>query len=205
MRKIPLRRKLPLSFYVRPTEEVAKGLLGKVLVHRMGRELLSGRIVETEAYLGAKDPACHSYPNRRTARTSILFGPGGYSYVYFIYGVYYCFNVVTEQEGVGEAVLVRALEPLEGIEKMKKLRSTSRLESLCSGPGKLCQALGIGRKENGLPLNGDRLWIEDGPAPERVITCTRIGIAQPEARDLPLRFYDADSPHVSKRSPTHRK
>lgn len=195
------RKILPLNFYRRATDVVARDLIGKILVHQIDdQNVLSGRIVETEAYLGARDPACHSYPERRTERTEVLFWPGGYSYVYFIYGVHFCFNVVTEKKDLGEAVLVRALEPLEGIPLMQKRRKVQKIEQLCSGPGKLCQALRIGRQENRLKLNQPPLWIEDGPPvkDQDVVTTTRIGIAQKEAKDFPLRFYLRGSKHISK-------
>jgi len=194
--------RLPLRFYRRETETVAKELLGQILVHQLdAKTFLSGRIVETEAYLGAVDPACHSYPNKRTGRTTVLFENGGLSYVYFIYGVYYCFNVVTEKAGRGEAVLVRALEPVDGIKQMRKARGVEKVEQLCSGPGKLCQAMGIGRAENGLKLNGKKVWLEKSRsvASSDIVTCPRIGIAQAEASQMLLRYYDKNSPCVSRR------
>lgn len=194
-------QKLSRNFYSRKTDRVAKELLGKVLVHRLDRKtVVSGRIVETEAYLGAIDPAAHSYPLRRTPRTEVMFGPGGFAYVFFIYGVHFCFNVVTQKEGIGEAVLIRALEPIDGITTMMKLRKTKKIEQLCSGPGKLCQALKIGREQNGEDLTGSSLWIEEGPRIRReaIIVGPRIGIAQAEARHLPLRFCLKSSLHLSR-------
>lgn len=194
-------QKLKRGFYSRKTDRVAQELLGKVLVHRLDKNtVVSGRIVETEAYLGAIDPAAHSYPLRRTSRTEVMFGPGGFAYVYFIYGVHFCFNVVTQKEGIGEAVLIRALEPIDGISTMMKFRKTKKAEHLCSGPGKLCQALKIGRAQNAEDLTGSSLWIEDRPQirREEIIVGPRIGIAQAEARHLPLRFCLKSSPHLSR-------
>src|SRR5215813_13265911 len=145
--------RLPLAFYERPALIVARELIGKVLAHQRGSDLRAGRIVETEAYVGEHDLACHA-SRGRTRRTEVLFGPPGRAYVYFIYGMYYCFNVVTEPEGVASAVLVRALEPLSGI--------PSGLST--DGPGKLCRALGITLSQNREDLRGDCLFIEDAPA-----------------------------------------
>ncbi|PWU22088.1 MAG: DNA-3-methyladenine glycosylase [Bdellovibrio sp.] len=193
-------RVLPMSFYRRRTVQVAQELLGHVLIHELRPgHCVAGRIVETEAYLGNEDPACHSYNNRRTERTEVMYRAGGFSYVYFIYGMYFCFNVVTEKKDKAEAVLIRALEPLEGIDKMKKLRRTQNEKILCAGPGRLCQALGIDRGLNGLPLHQPPLWIEEGIAAPQIVAGERIGIAQPEARSWPLRFCLKDSPYVSRR------
>lgn len=145
-----------LDFYLQPTEKVAQALLGKLLVHKKGKTTLVGRIIETEAYLGLKDPACHSYHGKITPRTKTFYLPGGHAYVYLIYGMYECFNIITGDTQTPETVLIRAVEPLEGVEVMKKNRgfskSETRLKNLCNGPGKLCQAFGITRKHNQLNL-----------------------------------------------------
>ena len=178
---------LPRAFYDRDTREVAADLLGKVLVLRdrpCGRE---GRIVETEAYLGEHDRACHS-SRGRTARTETMYGPPGHAYVYLIYGMYHCLNAVTEAEGLASAVLLRAIEPLAGI------------EARCDGPGRLCRALGVDRAFNGLDLvNGPLTIMDDGMRPASIDRRPRIGVAYagPWARRR-LRFLVRGNPHVSR-------
>lgn len=194
--------KLPLDFYLRDTIEVARDLLGKTLVHQFANGTqLSGKIVETEAYLGGDDPACHSYNLRCTPRTSPMFKRGGISYIYFIYGMYYCFNVVTGEENAPEAVLVRALEPLEGVEVMRRLRPLSKNDfGLTSGPGKLCQAMGLTQAQNGLSLLKEPLFILDNPPvrEEEIEDSARIGLGnRHDAVHWPLRFYLRDNPFVS--------
>lgn len=189
---------LPQSFYERNTEEVAQLLLGKVLMHGE----TAGMIVETEAYLGLEDLAAHASKGL-TERTRAIFGPPGHAYVYFIYGMHECFNVVCEPDGVPGAVLVRALEPLCGIPIMKRRRPTARrLEELCSGPARLAQALAITREHYGLPLydpEGELKILKWEREPEFEITVTpRVGIR--ECTSWPLRFLIKDSPFVSKPS-----
>ncbi|MFN8388668.1 MAG: DNA-3-methyladenine glycosylase [Bdellovibrionota bacterium] len=194
------------SFFERPTAQVAKALLGTYLCHRSPEGTTVGRIVETEAYLGLNDDASHS-ARGMTERNRAMFGAAGTCYVYFIYGVHYCFNVVTGDVGIGEAVLVRALEPISGVELMAKRRGTASLRALCSGPGKLVQAMGIGRSHNGTNLRTGalRLLTRDS-FPKRytgrerlpVATDVRIGIRR--AAELPLRFYVKNSEFVSARS-----
>ena len=175
---------------------MAKKLLGKVLVHRTEKGIISGRIVETEAYT-CDDPACHA-SRGMTRRNAVMFGQAGHAYVYFTYGMYFCLNAVTGLEGVGEAVLIRAAEPLEGIELMMANRGTDDLTNLASGPGKLCQAFAIDRNQNGLDLTDSELMIvDDGWKPSEIITSTRIGIRL--AADRPWRFYVAGNPHVSRK------
>jgi DNA-3-methyladenine glycosylase len=180
---------LPAAFYDRDAAAVARDLLGAVLRHETSEGVISGRIVETEAYLGPHDPASHSAVGR-TARTWHMFGPPGTAYVYFIYGMHWCVNAVTREEGYGAAVLIRAVEPLTGLDLMRARRPKARRDhDLANGPGKLCAALGITRAHNGLLLTGDNpLAIRAGnPIPDAQVTVTpRIGISK--AVDWPLRF-----------------
>lgn len=196
--------KVPRSFYLQPTLKVAKELLGLFLVRKVGKKKLIGRIVEVEAYLGAKDPASHAYRGR-TARNEVMFWIGGHLYVYFTYGMHFCSNIVTEAEGIGHAVLLRAVEPLEGIEVMRRNRNVAKRDKptlLCSGPARLCEAFAIGRPENGTDLCGNEIWVARGVdvgTKHRVARSTRIGInAGGHHR---WRFFDPDSPHVSRSRP----
>jgi len=183
-------------FYARPTEEVARGLLGRIVVSDVGgrRQQTAGRIVEVEAYVGPHDPACHAYGHRRTARTEPLYGPPGTAYVYFTYGMHWCLNAVTETQGFPAAVLIRALEPIAGFETMRQRRGK---EPLCAGPARLCEALGVTGALNGVSLQRGRLRIVDGTRPRKqdIVAGPRIGITQ--AADWPLRFYLKESPWVS--------
>ncbi len=161
--------KLTRVFYNRDAHVVARELLGKILVRRTPEGLVKGRIVEVEVYKGTEDSedrACHAFPMKRTGRTEILFGESGHAYIYLIYGMYCCLNIVCNEKEVPECVLVRALEPLEGIPLMQKRRKQENLYPLCSGPGKLCQALALTRKENGLDLCGEELYVETDPPHE---------------------------------------
>jgi len=194
--------KLPLSFYQQDTLSLSQQLLGAYLIHDSDQGLTAGKIVETEAYLWG-DPACHAY-RRQTPRNAQMFGPAGRAYIYQIYGMHYCFNVVTAEEGIGEAVLIRALEPIDGIELMESRRHTIDRMSLCSGPGKLVRAMGITRFMNGIALTDEEgqeetpLYIE--PATEtgfEMVTTTRIGITQ--GADLPYRFYIKGNPYISRK------
>lgn len=189
---------LPASFYARPTPVVARRLLGHVLVSEVGGRRTAGRIVETEAYLGPDDPASHGYRARRTRRNASMFEPPGTAYVYFTYGMHWCLNAVTEREGFPAAVLIRALEPLEGIATMRRRRRCSSDRELCSGPAKLCQALGVTGREDGVPLTRGRLRIVRRRTRQRdaIIVTPRIGITR--AVDWPLRFLIAGSPWVSR-------
>jgi len=191
---------LPASFYARDTVGVARALLGCTLETRRGRIVTAGRIVEVEAYVGPHDPAAHGYGNRRSRRNASMFGRPGTAYVYFIYGMHWCFNVVTEPEGVPAAVLVRALEPLVGLDVMCRRRRTDTVRLLCSGPGRLCQALGITGAMDGRPLDGPRLALRAAhrPAGSPVVT-SRIGIRR--ASDWPLRFAERGSPWTSRPEP----
>lgn len=190
------------EFYARDTVDVARELLGQRLVHRLpDGTRLSGRIIETEAYLGVEDPAAHSFNGRRTPRTEVMFGEPGLSYIYFIYGVYYCFNVVTVAKGVPEAVLVRALEPVEGLSVMRRGRPNTADHLLANGPGKLCIALALDRAQNALDLtSSNELWIEeDGALKEgAIIDGPRVGIGNiHDAVHWPLRFGVRGHPSLS--------
>ena len=191
---------LPQSFYARPTPEVARRLLGHVLLSEVGGRRTAGRIVETEAYLGPEDPASHGYRARRTARNESMFAPPGTAYVYFTYGMHWCLNAVTEREGFPAAVLIRALEPLEGLAIMRRRRGGARVpdRALCSGPAKLCQALGITGRNDGEPLTRGRLRILRNHARQHgaIIVTPRIGITR--AVEWPLRFVVKGSPWVSR-------
>lgn len=191
--------KLGRDFFDRDTVEVARALLGKVLVRRIDGITLSGRITETEAYVGRMDKACHAYGYKRTARTETLFAPPGTAYIYLIYGMYHCLNFVTEREGEPSAVLLRGLAPLEGVAEMARRRFGKEPEQLTSyqkknfmnGPGKVCLALGLTRSQNGLDLTGEELFLLDDGAPcPPFYTGKRIGIDYAEeAVDFPWRFY----------------
>lgn len=200
--------KIDRTFYNRNTVDVARELLGKVLARKINGLTLKGRIVETEAYLGVIDKAAHSYGGKKTKRVEIMYGPPGRAYIYLIYGMYYCFNVVTKEEGVPEAVLIRGIEPLEGIETMSQNRydkSLSQLTScqyknLSNGPGKLCIAMNLDKSLNGEDLCGNRLYIEEGLVDDfNIVSCKRIGIDYAEeAKDFLLRFYIKNNKFVSK-------
>ncbi len=185
---------LPRRFYERPAVEVARDLLGKILVR--GRS--AGRIVEVEAYLGREDRAAHAWCGL-TGRTSVLFGPPGHAYVYFVYGMYECLNVVAEPEGSPGCVLIRALEPLAGVALMRRRRpGVQRMEDLASGPGKLTIALGITRRHNGADLTQGPLTIRrlEGGEPFRIGVTPRIGIRH--SADWPLRYVIAGSRFLSR-------
>ena len=186
---------LPRDFYDRPTLDVAADLIGKVLVHNRRGVRTSGIIVEVEAYIGESDPACHAAPGP-TARNEPLYGPPGYAYVYLNYGIHCLVNVVTEAEGSPAAVLIRALEPLEGLSLMEVRRRTTRVLDLCRGPGRLCQALAIDRDLDGADLMRSRdLWLAAPAARAAIGASRRIGISKAFSRRL--RFYERGNPFVS--------
>jgi DNA-3-methyladenine glycosylase len=197
---------LPMSYYQRDTVQVAKDLLGKQLVHKVGRKRLAGIIVETEAYTGIEDAACHAFGGRRSEKNESLYLEGGHAYIYFIYGMYYCLNVVTESHGCPEAVLIRGIEPTEGIDVMMENRgrktTIKKPQELSNGPGKLCTALDLDRRQDGLPLVSKELFIEDVglDMPDRkIVKASRIGVDYAgEAASWPLRFYIRDNPYVSR-------
>ncbi|MBI1382465.1 MAG: DNA-3-methyladenine glycosylase [Planctomycetaceae bacterium] len=191
---------LPASFYERSTVALARALIGTFLVHDAPDGRRAGRIVETEAYPGARDPASHSFRGE-TARNRSMFGPPGTLYVYFIYGMHHCANVVSAPEGVGEAVLLRALEPVDGVARMISSRGAVPFRDLCRGPGRLSKAMGLGPALDGASLLGPPLYLAprdayDGyPARPRIETGPRIGIRL--HRDAPWRFWEAGSRFVS--------
>ena len=197
-------RKLPREFYTRANVlTIARELLGKLLVvPASDGTRVSGMIVETEAYRGPEDRASHAYSGRRTKRTETMYQLGGIVYVYFVYGMYYQFNVVTNREDTPHAVLVRALHPVEGIEIMRRRRQTHSDRNISSGPGKLCIALDIDRQLDQADLLGERVWIEEGERipRSRIASGPRVGIDYAEEWiEKPWRFWLKDNPFVSKR------
>lgn len=201
-RRSRLGAPLPVSFYDRSTELVARDLLGTILQVTTPEGVARARIVETEAYTGPEDPACHATAGL-TVRTTHLFGPPGVAYVYFIYGMYWCFNAVTRERGHGSAVLVRAVSPIDGIELMRARRPRARRDrDLTNGPGKLCLAMGIAGAMNGVSLRRGPVVIRAGtPIPDdQVVVTPRIGITR--AAESPLRYFIRDDPFVSS-TPAH--
>lgn len=196
--------KLSLSFYTRPeVVQISRELLGKYLFTHINGVRTGGKIVETEAYSGQNDKACHSHLGRRTARTEIMYHTGGVAYVYLTYGMHHLFNIVTNQEGMADAVLIRAIEPKEGIEEMMLRRGLSKVEKrLTAGPGVLSQALGISREQYGIPLSGPSIWVEDWKEEineDEILARPRVGIAYAgEDALLPWRFSIRENPWVSK-------
>jgi DNA-3-methyladenine glycosylase len=187
----PIRRAatLPVSFFDRPVETVARELLGSLMVSSVDGERTAGRIVETEAYLGYDDPASHGYRHRRNQRNAALFGPPGSWYVYLSYGMHWCCNLVCEVEGRAAAVLIRALEPVEGFEVMRRRRGGVADRDFCSGPGKLCQALGLTRALDGQMMSRSPVRVHAVESSDQfgpVVVTPRIGITK--AADWPLRF-----------------
>jgi DNA-3-methyladenine glycosylase len=197
-------RGLPREFFAVNALRLARRLLGKVLVHESGEGTTAGRIVEVEAYRGPTDRAAHSFGGRRTARNEVMYGPAGHAYVYFVYGMHWCVNVVASREGVPEAVLLRALEPVAGIELMRARRGVNiGNEALLRGPGNLCKGMGIEGRHNGSDLVEGRLHVADGDAiPARLVQRTgRIGVAYAgEDALLPWRLFVRGSRAVSGRS-----
>lgn len=200
-------KKLDKDFYNRDSIIVAKELLGKVLVHEIAGHRISAKIIETEAYMGVVDKAAHSYNGRRTKRVEVMYGDPGFSYIFMIYGLHCCFNVVVNGKEIPQAILVRAVEPLEGKEWMAKKRfdkpydqlTKSQRRGLTNGPGKLCGALSIDRTFNGLDLCESVIYMEDGDSEDfNIVTTKRIGIDYAEeAKDFPWRFYIEGNEYVS--------
>jgi DNA-3-methyladenine glycosylase len=204
---MPRRRRpagLPLSFYRRPAEVVARELLGCHLVRELDGERLIVRLVETEAYLGAGDRASHAWNGRRTARNASLYLPGGHAYVYFVYGMHFCLNAVTGDGSAGSAVLLRAATPVAGVERMLALRGLgpeARPGLVASGPGRLCRALAVDRGLDGARLDRGALRLTHGepPAKRMIATAPRVGVAYAgEAAAWRLRFAVAGHPDVSR-------
>lgn len=192
-------KRVNYKFFKGSTEEIAKKLLGNILVRIFQKNILAGKIVETEAYLDENDLASHSAVGL-TERNKIMFEEAGFAYVYFTYGMHYCFNVVTGEKGKGSAVLIRALEPLQGIDLMKKFRKKNDIHILTNGPAKLCQALKIDKKLNGVDLKTSKeIFIAEPDNKENfeIVVTTRIGIEK--SKDLPLRFYIKENKFVSKK------
>jgi DNA-3-methyladenine glycosylase len=190
-------RKLKREFYNRPTLKVAKDLLGKYLVVQKRKKILSGKIVETEAYIGSDDPACHASKGM-TPRNRVMFGPPGHAYIYFTYGMYHCLNLITEEDGFPAAVLIRAIEPVQGIDLMMRRRGKRNLKNLTSGPGKLCQALGLDRSLNGEDLCSGKIWVEErGEKAGLIKSDSRVGIT--EGKNKKWRLYISNNEFVSKR------
>lgn len=201
--------RLPRDFYNGDTVRIARALLGKYLVRILDGEPLVCRITETEAYVGRCDRACHAFGYRRTARNTVMFGPPGHAYIYFIYGMHYCLNFVTEPEGEPSAVLIRAVEPVHGIDTVRKLRfgtdagtemTAYQRKNFMNGPGKVCKGLSLSTEQNAMDLTENKLFVCDSPAdiglpcppiPEReeIISTPRIGVDYAGAdKDLPWRF-----------------
>ena len=197
-------KKLPRKFYTREVKTVAKDLLGKILVKKEGSSILAGRIVEVEAYDGNIDEAAHTFIGK-TKRNEIMFNEGGYFYVYFTYGAHFCCNVVTGKKDHGTAVLIRAVEPIKGINKMiknrfgRKLLNEKERFNLTSGPGKVCQAMGINRSHYGADLTLDKIFIIDAPKLKKnmMVVTKRVGIKK--SVNLPWRFYIKENPYVSRK------
>lgn len=189
---------LPASFFARATEEVARDLLGCIIASNAEGEIAAGRIVETEAYLGTDDPGSHAATKGITARNAVMYGPPGTAYVYFTYGSHFMLNVVCEPPGTAGAVLIRALKPVLGIAAMTRRRAGRELRDLCSGPGKLCRALGVDSDDNGVVFGQGRLSIHRGAllAEERIATSGRVGLAR--GHEMPLRYYLHGDSYVSR-------
>ncbi len=188
-------KKIKRGFYNRPTLEIAPEILGKYIVYNSPQGKLSARIVEVEAYIASDDPACHAFKGE-TQRNKPLFGKAGISYVYFIYGMYNCFNFVTEPKGSACAILLRGAEPCEGIDIMHRLSPNKKEHQLLNGPGKFCRSFGINRVHNNIDITGDEIYLEDrNEMSVEYTTAPRIGIT--EAVENPWRFYDKTSKSVS--------
>lgn len=196
------KNKLPISFYEGDdVVEIARRLVGKVLVTTFGDKRCAGRIVEVEAYNGRTDKACHAYRGRRTKRTETMYQSGGRAYVYLCYGIHHLFNIVVNREGYADAVLIRALEPLDGHDIMTD-RLKSKNKKLTNGPGILSKAMGITTEYDGVFLDGDLIWIENGwsKSANDIVATTRVGIDYAEEDALlPWRFYEKDNDWVSRK------
>lgn len=194
---------LSRKFYKRPVLKVAKELLGKILIKNEGSNLLSGRIVEVEAYDGDNDEASHSFKGK-TKRNEVMFNEGGYFYVYFTYGAHYCCNIVTGKNNHGAAVLIRAMEPIDGIDLMierrfgRKLKNEKEIFNLTNGPGKVCKAFGFSKEHSGIDLTKNLIYIIDKPllSKSKIGISKRVGITK--SIDLPWRFFEIGNPFLSR-------
>ncbi len=199
-----MKNTLPLKFYAKPTLTVAKELLGKYIFRNHRGYKLVGKIVETEAYIGFDDQASHA-ARGKTKRNEVMFGHGGRAYIYMIYGKYYCLNIATEKSGFPAAVLIRAIEPISGIEQMAKNRNIKSADkkNISNGPGKLCQALKIDKNLNGIGLQSDKLWLANGKCKIKdnaIVSARRIGIDYAgSSKDLLWRFYLKDNLYISQK------
>ena len=200
-------KKLTSAFYARKATIVAKELIGKYLVHEQNGEKFIGMITETEAYMGPDDKAAHSYNNHRSKRNEAMYGPAGHAYIYIIYGIHICFNIVTATINIPQGVLIRGVEPIEGIRKMALNRYKTNLEdltqakihNLTNGSGKLTQAMGITMNDYGINLQGNKIYLLDSKKKHNIKTSPRININYAgEAIHYPWRFYIKDNPYVSK-------
>ena len=200
---VTMERKLSREFFARPALEVARDIIGRRLVHRTAGGTVAGIVVEAEAYTGIDDPASHAYGGRRTRRNEVMWGPPGHAYIYQIYGMHLCFNVVSGREGEPQGTFIRAVRPAEGLELMATRRGLPlddrSVRRLCNGPSKLCQAFGITRSMNGMDVCADELYFTEGAAPPHVATSRRVGIDYAgEGRERPWRFLWDGDPSVSR-------
>lgn len=199
---------LPRDFYARPVLTVARDVIGKLLVHVTPSGVLSGRIVEAEAYSGPEDRAAHSWGGRRTERTEVMFGPPGFAYVFFVYGMHWHLNLVTTREGSPHAVLLRAVEPISGAAQMARRRGLPRDDvRLTNGPGKLCQAFGVDRRYYGADLTSGKLFLSEGPLPRgKLGRSARIGVDYAGSwAEKPWRFFERDNRWVSRVRPSLKR
>ncbi len=202
MNKIDFSERLDPLVYQQDAFKLAKRhLLGAYLCSRVDGEFAAGKITELEVYIGSCDKACHAWPNKKTPRTATMFRPGGCAYVFFVYGMYNQFNVVAGPAETANAILIRSLEPVAGIEVMRRRRKCEALTNLTTGPGKLCQALAITRKEHdGIDLGGNTVWISPGNKAGSIVAAPRIGIDYAEEyKDVPWRFYLENNRFISRK------
>lgn len=207
MQTLPDLKPLPRDFYARPVLTVARDVIGKVLVHLTPQGVLAGRIVEAEAYRGPEDRAAHSWAGRRTPRTEVMFGPPGFAYVFFVYGMHWHVNLVTTKAGAPHAVLLRAVEPLLGARFMAKRRGLGESDvNLTNGPGKLCQAFGIDKRHYNVDLTASRLFLSEDAGPRgKLVRSARIGVDYAGSwADKPWRFSEQGNRWVSRARPSRR-
>jgi DNA-3-methyladenine glycosylase len=197
---------LPRAFYARPVLTVARDVIGKLLVHDTPQGVLAGRIVEAEAYRGPEDRAAHSWGGRRTERTEVMFGPPGFAYVFFVYGMHWHVNLVTTEAGAPHAVLLRAVEPVMGVRVMAKRRGLAETDvNLTNGPGKLCQAFGIDKRHYNVDLTAGRLFLSEGHRHDKLVRSARVGVDYAGSwAEKPWRFSEQGNRWVS-RAPPSRK